>query len=117
MEDIFESRSKKAGRILRLFLPALLPLLFCAVFVVAVSRASDDTIAKEQATLSKALENGAVYTYALTGSYPESLSQLLSDYNITYDPDKFIVEYVPSGSNLFPMISVLPRSGGKGGGS
>lgn len=115
MEDIFEPRRKRIGRVLRFLLPAVLPILLCAVFLLAISRTSDDTIAKEQATLTQALENGAIYTYALTGNYPESLSQLLEEYRITYDKEKFIVEYVPNGSNLFPMISVLPLNGRKGG--
>lgn len=115
MDDIFEPRRRRAGRALRYLLPAVLPVLLCAVFLIALSRASDDTLAKEQATLTQALENGAVYTYALTGNYPESLSQLLDEYHITYDKEKFVVEYVPNGSNLFPMISVLPLGKGKGG--
>lgn len=115
MDDIFEPRRRRIGRALRFLLPAVLPVVLCVVFLMAISHASDDTLAKEQATLTQALENGAVYTYALTGNYPESLSQLLDEYHITYDKEKFIVEYVPNGSNLFPMISVLPLGSGKGG--
>ena len=70
---------------------------------------------KEQVTLTQALEGGAVRTYALTGRYPQSLDELLSDYHITYDSEKFVVEYVPNGSNLLPSISVLPVNARKGG--
>ena len=62
-----------------------------------------------------ALEQSAIQAYALTGHYPLSLEELLHDYNISYDTDKFVVEYVPSGSNLLPSISVLVLSSGKGG--
>ena len=67
--------------------------------------------------LEQALKNGAIRTYALTGTYPESLSQLLSDYHITYDKTKFVVEYVPNGSNLLPSISVIALSGSAKGGN
>lgn len=115
MDDIFEPGRRRTMRVVRLLLPAVLPVLLCGVFLMAISRTSEDILAKEQATLTQALENGAVYTYSLTGSYPESLSRLLEEYHITYDKEKFVIEYVPNGSNLFPMISVLPRKGGKGG--
>ncbi len=115
MDDIFEPGRRRAARIVRVLLPAVLPILLCGIFLMAITRTSRDTIAKEQTTLTQALENGAVYTYSLTGSYPESLSKLLDEYHITYDKEKFIIEYVPNGSNLFPMISVLPRKSGKGG--
>ena len=115
MKDIFEPGSKKICRFFQLLLPAMMPVILCMVFAAAISRTSGDTLAKEQETLSQALENGAIHTYALTGNYPESLSQLLDEYHITYDKTKFVVEYVPNGSNLVPMISVLPLSEGKGG--
>ena len=65
--------------------------------------------------LKQALEQGAIRTYAMTGQYPQSLDELLNDYHITYDSDKFVVEYVPNSSNLLPSISVLILSSQKGG--
>lgn len=115
MDDIFEPRRNRFLRALRFIFPAILPVLLCAVFLTVISRTSRDTIEKERNVLIQALEHGAVQTYALTGSYPENLVQLLEECNITYDDRKFIVEYVPNGSNLFPMISVLPVSAEKGG--
>ena len=38
-----------------------------------------------------------------------------ADYHITYDTEKFVVEYIPNGSNLLPSISVLPLKAKKGG--
>ena len=38
-----------------------------------------------------------------------------ADYHITYDMEKFVVEYIPNGSNLLPSISVLPLKAKKGG--
>ena len=48
-------------------------------------------------------------------SHMQSLSELLTDYHITYDMEKFVVEYIPNGSNLLPSISVLPLKAKKGG--
>ena len=105
--ELFESRRTKFLRAFFLLFPALLLVLSCTLFVAGVSSTSDQAVHKEQDTL----KNGAIRTYALTGTYPESLSQLLLDYHITYDKTKFVVEYVPNGSNLLPSISVIALSG------
>ena len=115
--ELFESRRKKFLRAFFLLFPVLLLVLSCILFVARVSSTSDQAVHKEQDALEQALKNGAIRTYALTGTYPESLSQLLFDYHITYDKTKFVVEYVPNGSNLLPSISVIALSGSAKGGN
>ena len=115
--ELFESRRTKFLRAFFLLFPALLLVLSCTLFVAGVRSPSDQAVHKEQDALEQALKNGAIRTYALTGTYPESLSQLLSDYHITYDKTKFVVEYVPNGSNLLPSISVIALSGSAKGGN
>ena len=87
----------------------------CFVLLVGIVRSVGVSLEIVHFRLSQALEGGAIRTYALTGRYPQSLDELLSDYHITYDSEKFVVEYVPNGSNLLPSISVLPVTARKGG--
>ena len=114
--ELFESRTTKFLRAFFLLFPALLLVLSCTLFVAGVSSTSDQAVYKQDA-LEQTLKNGAIRTYALTGTYPESLSQLLLDYHITYDKTKFVVEYIPNGSNLLPSISVIALSGSAKGGN
>ncbi|MGO4944951.1 hypothetical protein ACTQ50_00895 [Blautia sp. Sow4_E7] len=113
--DIFETKGTHAKRIFRSLVPILSAVILCFVFYLGIARTQADSLEKEQITLTQALEGGAIRTYALTGRYPQSLDELLSDYHITYDSEKFVVEYVPNGSNLLPSISVLPVTARKGG--
>ena len=113
--ELFESRRKKIFRGLLLLFPVFLLIFACILFVAGVSHTSGQALVKEQDALEKTLKASAVRTYALTGEYPEDLSQILRDYHITYDSDKFVVEYVPNSSNLLPSISVLILSSQKGG--
>lgn len=106
--DIFKRPASKVTAFAGALFPAALLLLLCLFFLLAINRTSDETIKKEQITLEQALQKGAVHTYALEGRYPESLTQLLDDYGITYDTSKFVVEYVPEGANLLPRIAVIP---------
>lgn len=115
--NLFESRRKRIFRSLQLLFPVFLLVLVCSLFIAGVSRTSGQALQKEQDALEQALKNSAIRTYALTGEYPQDLSQLLEDYHITYDKSRFVVEYVPNGSNLLPSISVIALSCSRKGGS
>ena len=109
--ELFESRRKKIFRGLLLLFPVFLLIFACILFVAGVSHTSGQALAKEQDALEQALKNSAVRSYAMTGA------QLLNDYHITYDKNRFIVEYIPNGSNLLPSISVIARPGSSKGGA
>ena len=113
--DIFETRRTQIRRFIRHLFPIIFTLLLCTLFYIGIVHTQTNSLEKEQITLTRALEGGAIRTYALTGRYPQSLSELLSDYHITYDNEKFVVEYVPNGSNLLPSINVFPLKAKKGG--
>lgn len=105
--DLFSSRRQQIFRRLRACIPFFLPACACLVFYLGISYAGQETILQEKTALLQALEQGAIHTYALTGSYPQSLEELLTDHKISYDPDRFVVEYVPVASNLLPSIDVI----------
>ena len=113
--EFTESPKKKCIRILQRLLPLLLPILVCGVFVLGISAASRNTLSEEQDNLQKAISRSTMAAYARDGRYPESLEEILTEYNITYDSRRFVVEYVPTGSNLLPSVSVIALRGGKGG--
>lgn len=113
--DLFETKRSRRHRKIRAILPLAVLTALCIIFYMGISYAGRETISQEQTSLQQALQQGAVRTYAMTGHYPQSLEELLTDYGISYDHDKFVVEYVPNGSNLLPSVSVLVLSSGKGG--
>lgn len=106
---IFEKKSTKFLRFITHWSPAVFLTFLCILFLFGINFTSKETLLREQQTLTDALNSGAVHTYALEGRYPENLTQLLENYHITYDREKFIVEYVANGSNLFPSIAVYLR--------
>lgn len=113
--SLFETKRSRYSRKIRAVLPLAALAAICIIFYMGISYAGRETISQEQTSLQQALQQGAIRTYAMTGHYPQSLEELLTDYGISYDPDKFVVEYVPNGSNLLPSVSVLVLSSGKGG--
>ena len=108
---LFISKRTRIRRTLRRLVPVVLLALVTAVFCVAVQVVSRQSLTGQKEALERVLRQSAVNTYALTGAYPESLEELLSSYHITYNPEHFLVEYTPTGSNLFPGIFVLSLRG------
>jgi len=106
---LFISRSTQARRGLRRVIPVFFSAGALLLFCLIINVVSEQSLAGQKESLERALRQSAVRTYALTGAYPESLDELLSIGHITYSPEHFLVEYVPTGSNLFPSIFVFLR--------
>ncbi|MBR2527395.1 MAG: hypothetical protein IKE58_02845 [Blautia sp.] len=100
---------QKLFQLLKAAFPAIFLAAIVICFAISIRLASKDSLSNQQESLERALRGGAVRTYALTGSYPQSLEELTKTYHITYDPEKFIVEYTPTAANLLPDIFVIPR--------
>ena len=59
-------------------------------------------------SLKNAILRSAVSCYAFEGTYPESLSYLKEHYGVTWNEDKYVVDYEIVGSNLMPSVTVIP---------
>lgn len=87
--------------------------LFLAIFIFIFCRgiiAIDNSTNEEQ---SKALENAirksVVHCYCVEGTYPPNIEYLKDHYKITYDEDKYYVDYISIGSNLMPDITIITK--------
>ena len=45
----------------------------------------------------------------MEGSYPESLEYLKEHYGITYDEDRFFVDYKIVGTNILPDVTIIEK--------
>ena len=94
------------------FSPGLLvPLLvFGVILALAVQGLSSVSAAageKGLESLETALRRSVVHCYAAEGFYPPSLEYLEDHYGLTYDKDRYWIDYQPVGSNLMPDMTVL----------
>lgn len=71
-----------------------------------------DSHVRQLQTLESALNRSVLLCYALEGRYPQSLEELLSRCDLTWDRQVFYVDYRPMGGNLMPDITVVDLSGG-----
>ena len=87
----------------------LLFLMIFAAFVFGISGISRQTAQNQTETLHLAISRSIAHAYASQGYYPESLEALLEQYPITYDTDKYFVDYQVLGKNIFPDVTIIEK--------
>lgn len=81
-------------------------LLWRGVSSISI-QASDSRIEN----LKNAIERSAVHCYAVEGAYPESLDYLKDNYGISWNDSEYIVDYSVTGSNMMPVVTIIPFRG------
>lgn len=81
------------------------------VFLSAFNGIGKDARQKEAENLRLALNRSVIIYYAMEGSYPESLEDIKERYGISWDENRYLVDFETVGSNLPPDIAILPKAG------
>ena len=101
------AKTNRLSPVAVLFLILLLGML--ALFLYG-TRILDDTHSEQQLELLTSSVNRSItQCYALEGSYPANLSYLTEHYGLTYDSDRYYIDYQFIGSNLRPDITIIKR--------
>ncbi len=79
-------------------------------FIIAVSRFSGNRAANQKEILTEALNRDIVHCYSVEGMYPPSLEYIEEHYGLSYDRERFIIDYESIGSNLMPNVTVIERA-------
>lgn len=93
-------------KIIAMIVTFIVIILVCVYTTDSLSRKNIDT---QKSTIENALMTATIQFYALEGYYPANLTELLSDYPIVYDEDRFFIDYQPVAANIMPDISVIIR--------
>ncbi len=87
-------------------------LFFIAVigiFLYGIATVSSGTAEDERRILDEAIHKDIVHCYAVEGMYPPNLAYMEEHYGLTYDHDKFLVDYETIGANIMPNVSIIER--------
>ena len=84
----------------------LVILAACGLGFNFISRQSSE---EEMATLEQAILKSVAHCYAVEGVYPESLDYLKEEYGISYDSEKYFVDYQIWGENIMPDITIIKK--------
>ena len=108
MAHRFEMRKRdSSARTLIISLAVFVIIAVC--FWCAADSVSERTQAEERMLLEAALNRSITHCYAIEGTYPESLEYLTKNYGLTYDEDKFYIDYQPLGADIMPDVTVIEK--------
>lgn len=93
----------------RLILSVCVFLLIVIFFYQGIGSLSASSLRRQKDSLENALNRSITYCYAVEGSYPQSLDYLKEHYGLTYNEDKFFVDYRVSGANVLPDVTVIEK--------
>ena len=103
----FEKKNLKSGFPTRFPLAPVLFLALLILFLVGVTNVSRTASAKQRESLENALNRDITHCYCVEGTYPPSLDYIVEHYGLTYDEDRFFVDYISNGSNLYPDVTII----------
>lgn len=111
MRNIFTKKHIRINFRLSLILPIVtfLPVFF--IFLYGIDSVSAMSAQKEKEGLEEALNRDIMHCYAVDGVYPPSLEFMENNYGLTYNEDKYFVDYKPVASNIYPDVTVVELYG------
>jgi hypothetical protein len=89
--------------------PLILLIVVLTVFVLACRSVGSTNSSQEKVILGNALDRSITQCYALEGSYPSSLTYLEDNYGLTYDHERYFIDYQYIGDNLRPDTTIIER--------
>lgn len=110
----FQKKKPVGKKIQSLAAPVLLTVVVMGSVWNGIASVSAQTTRQQKKSLEEAIRRDMVTCYALEGTYPENLEYLKEHYGLTYDENRYIVNYEVVGSNLMPDVTVLEKKQGSG---
>ena len=79
------------------------------LFIYGVSAVSNSSVVNDKEILTEAIEHDIIHCYCVEGMYPPSVKYMQDHYGLTYDTEKFIIDYEYIGANIMPKFMIIPR--------
>lgn len=84
-------------------------IIILILFVMSLYILSNSNKERQKTYLDQSLRKNIAYCYATTGVYPDNLNTIEQKYGLTYDKDKFYIDYKIIGKNMYPKITILEK--------
>lgn len=102
-------QSKKNTSTRNLIISIVVFLVILVFFWIGFSSVSSRASKEEKNTLSAAVTRSITHCYAVEGHYPESLDYLKEHYGLTYNEERFFIDYQPLGANIMPDVTIIQK--------
>lgn len=87
----------------------MLFLLFLGIFLYGLDDVSVSTKRRQMENLETAVYRDIIHCYSVEGTYPPSLEYLKWYYGLTYNEDRYYIDYRSIGSNLMPDVTIIEK--------
>lgn len=77
--------------------------------VYGIGAVSGESTKQEMSNLEEAVRKDMTLCYALEGFYPATVTYMEEHYGLTYNKDKYVIDYEYTGSNLMPEVLIIER--------
>lgn len=84
-------------------------VLLLALLVTATNRLGSANDTEQLDILTQSVTRSVTACYALEGAYPPNIDYLVKHYGLTYDTEKYFIDYQYIGSNLRPDVTILKK--------
>ncbi|MDD6482773.1 MAG: hypothetical protein PUF65_11010 [Lachnospiraceae bacterium] len=92
------------------FLPVFLIIAVLFAFSLMTDHITSSNDREQIKILETAVTRSISECYALEGAYPPDISYLSEHYGLTYDTQKYFIDYQYIGSNLRPDVTIIKRT-------
>ena len=87
--------------------PVIATFAILAIVYSGIVQTEESSRAEGLRILEESIVRAVVKSYAISGSYPESLAYIEENFAIHIDRSRFIVHYGIVASNIFPNITII----------
>ena len=79
------------------------------LFIYGIAAVSNSSVTNDKEILENAINHDIVHCYCVEGMYPPSVKYMEKHYGLTYDKDKFIIDYEYIGANIKPNVMIVQK--------
>lgn len=91
------------------YMTYIIILCIIIVFITSIHISVTGNKQRQKEYLMAAINNDITYHYTTTGIYPDNLQTIENKYGLTYDKDKFYIDYKIFGKNIYPKVVILEK--------
>lgn len=85
----------------------LVSLLLILAILGGINQARISIAGTAKDRLYEAVKNTVVHAYAIEGQYPISIEYMEEKYGLTYDKNRFFIDYEMIANNILPDIFIV----------
>ena len=90
-------------------LGTLILVLIILALISGIHQAKKNIASSAKDRLYEAVKNIVIHAYSSEGQYPADIKHMKEKYHLTYDEERFFIDYQMIAGNIIPDIFIVDR--------